>query len=230
MKTIGIIGALPQEIKRLTVGVQEKKTQRYDGVEYHIGKRSGKKLIICSAGMGKANAAATAQVLITRYDVDALVVSGIAGNMNDAIGIGDVVIGKELCYHDADDELLAMSPPGTALYTAHPRLVDAAIQGCRLTAVPFIVGKIATGDTFISDSETKRRIKKAHQPDCVEMEGAAVAQVAMRCDIPFVVLRTMSDNADESFEALGGKTVQELDIAQYADTAAAITNALVDSL
>lgn len=227
LKTIGIMGALPEEVNQITLALQDPKVESYAGVEYHIGKRGAHKLVVCCAGMGKVNAASAAQVLITYYNVDAIIFSGIAGNMCTDIGIGDVVIGRELLYHDAEPRMLAQSAPGTTLYMADPLLLDAVEQGCRLVGARYVVGRIATGDQFVGDPETKKKIQTNCQPHCVEMEGAAVGHVAMRNNIPFVVLRVMSDNSDASIEVLGA---EEFDVGEYVTTASAIVVAAVDAL
>lgn len=227
MKTIGIMGAMPEEVAIIMNALKEKDVTEYAGVQYHIGARNGYKLIVCCAGMGKVNAASTAQVLISHFHVEAIIFSGIAGNMSTEIGIGDVVIGKELCYHDADMRMIAQSAPGTTSYTADPLLVDIVKQGCELTGVKYIVGKIATGDQFIGDVDTKKAIQAACHPDCVEMEGAAVGHVAMRNKIPFVVLRAMSDECVDSIESLGA---EEFEIDSYVKTSSAIVIASIDAL
>lgn len=227
MKKIGIIGALIEEVEQITGALTSVKSEEYAGVIFHSGYRSGIHVVVCCAGMGKTNAAATTQALITKFNVNAVIFSGIAGNMSSEIGIGDVVIGKELCYHDADDRMISQSSPHTALYTADPLLVDAIEQGCLLVGVKYIIGKIATGDQFVGDPELKRSIQKKCGPDCVEMEGAAVAQVSMRNKIPFVVIRTMSDNSDESIESLGAETFE---ISEYVTTASAVVVAALDSI
>lgn len=228
-KTIAILGALSEEVSLIIGALTHVHSEDYAGVTYYMGKRGHQKLVVCCAGMGKANAAATTQVLITRYDAEAIIFSGIAGNMNSEIGIGDVVISRELCYHDAEESMLVQSAPGTALYTADPNLVDAAVQACRLTGVHHIVGRIATGDQFIGDAEVKKGIQATCNPDCVEMEGAAIAQIAMRNHIPFVVIRAMSDNSDISADELRGDA-GSFEIGQYAETAAAISVAMIDAL
>lgn len=227
MKTIGIMGAMPEEVDLIVMGLDHTKQEKYAGVTYTLGQRAGKKVVVCCAGMGKVNAGSTTQVLISHFGVDAVLFSGVAGNMSPKIGIGDVVIGKELLYHDAEHRMLAQSAPGTTTYTADPLLVDAVEQACRLTNVRYLVGRIATGDQFIGDVETKKRIQKAYHPDCVEMEGAAVGHVAMRNNTPFVVLRAMSDDCDESIEALGA---EDFDVGQYVETASAIVVAAIDAL
>lgn len=227
MNTIGILGAIPEEVDQIMMGLNEKRVEVYGGVEYHIGKRNKLNLVVCCAGMGKANAASATQVLITKYNVEAVIFSGIAGNMSSKIGIGDVVIGKTVVYHDAEDRMIAQSSPGTATYTADPLLVDAVEQGCRLANITYIVGKIATGDQFIGDPVTKKAIQKKCHPDCVEMEGAAVGQVSMRNNIPFVVIRAMSDDSDEAIEFLGA---EKFDVSEYVTTASAIVVASIEAL
>lgn len=227
MKTIGIMGAMPEEVDQIVMALEDTETQEYAGVTYTIGSRAGERLVVCCAGMGKVNAGSTAQVLITHFGVEGLFFSGVAGNMSCEVGIGDIVIGKELTYHDADHRMLSQSAPGTATYTADPLLVDAAKQGCELTGTRYLVGRIATGDQFVGDAETKRRIQEQFHPDCVEMEGAAVGHVAMRNKIPFVVLRAMCDNCEESIESLGA---EEFDVSVYVTTSSAIVIAAVEAL
>ena len=176
-------------------------------------------MALCCAGIGKVNAACAAQLLIARFGAKALVFSGIAGNMTDKIGVGDVVIGGTLVYHDADREMISDTFPYLKEFAADPVLVAAAEQACTDAGVKYIVGKIATGDTFVGDSATKNAIAADCAPDCVEMEGAAVAHVA---------LRAMSDNADE--EAYDTLVVKEFDITEYCTTAARICEDLISRL
>ncbi|MDL2218965.1 5'-methylthioadenosine/adenosylhomocysteine nucleosidase [Ruminococcaceae bacterium OttesenSCG-928-O06] len=227
MKKIGVMGAFNEEVELIVGAVKGDREEEYAGVLYHHGRRAGKDLVVCCGGMGKVNAASTAQVLISHFGVDAIIFSGVAGNMSKEIGIGDVVIGKELVHHDGEDRMFAQSAPFTAVYTAHPLLVDAAQQACRLTGVRHLVGRIATGDQFVGDAATKRAIQQKCHPACVEMEGAAVGQVAMRNGVPFVVLRAMSDDAEESIETLGAEL---FDVSEYVKTATAILLATVDAL
>ncbi len=227
MNTIGIMGAMPEEVELIVAALQDATTVQYAGVDYHIGCKGGRKLVVCHGGMGKVNAASTSQVLITHFGVDALIFTGIAGNMSTEIGIGDVVISREVLHHDAEDRMMSQSAPFTALYTAHPMLIEAAKAGCALTGVRHIVGRIATGEKFIGDSDTKADILARCKPDCVEMEGAAVGQVAVRNEIPFVVIRAMSDNSDASVEVLGA---EEFEISEYVKTSSAIVLAAVDAL
>ena len=218
---IGIMGAMPDEVDQLCAKLENVTVEPYGGVEYHRGTLAGKQVVVCCAGMGKANAAATTQVLITRYGAEKIIFSGIAGNMTSKIGIGDVVIGKTVLYHDAQLDMICQNPPYLKEYTGDPALIAAAEKACAEAGVKALTGKIATGDLFVGDSETKA-------PDCVEMEGAAVSQIAAKNDVPCVILRAMSDNADEDgHEVL---VVKKFSIAEYVATATKIVAAMVEAL
>ena len=117
---IGIMGAMPDEVDQLCAKLENVTVEPYGGVEYHRGTLAGKQVVVCCAGMGKANAAATTQVLITRYGAEKIIFSGIAGNMTSKIGIGDVCVGETVVYHDAQNDMIAQSAPFTAclLYTS----------------------------------------------------------------------------------------------------------------
>ena len=204
----GIMGAMPDEVDQLCARLQDVRCEHYAGVEYHCGTLHGKQVVVCCAGMGKANAASTVQVLCTKYGIDRLIFSGIAGNMTSKIGIGDVCVGETVVYHDAQLDMLAQSAPFLEEYHGDPVLVQAALDACEACGVKAIEAKC--------------------QPDCVEMEGAAVSQVAGRNGVPCVVLRAMSDNADESgYEVL---VVKQFSIAEYVKTATEIVAYMIDHL
>ena len=224
----GIMGAMPDEVDQLCARLQDVTCETYAGVDYHKGTLQGKQVVVCCAGMGKANAASTVQVLCTRYGIDRLIFSGIAGNMTSKIGIGDVCVGETVVYHDAELDMLAQSAPFLTEYHGDPALVAAALDACAACGVKVIAGKIATGDTFVGDAATKKAIEEKCRPDCVEMEGAAVSQIAGRNGVPCVVLRAMSDNADESgYEVL---VVKQFSIAEYIKTATDIVTHMIEHL
>ena len=224
----GIMGAMPDEVDQLCAKLENVTVEPYGGVDYHKGTLAGKQVVVCCAGMGKANAAATTQVLITKFGAEKIIFSGIAGNMTSKIGIGDVVIGKTVLYHDAQLDMICQNPPFLKEYTGDPELIAAAEKACAEAGVKALVGKIATGDLFVGDSETKAAIEAKCAPDCVEMEGAAVSQVAAKNGVPCVILRAMSDNADEDgHEVL---VVKNFSIAEYVATATRIVAAMVEAL
>ena len=225
---IGIMGAMPEEVDQLCARLEGVTVEDYGGVRYHRGSLAGRQAVVCCAGMGKANAAATTQVLITKYGAEKIVFSGVAGNMTSKIGIGDVVIGGTVLYHDADMDMLDQNPPYLDEYPGDPDLIAAAEAACAAAGVKAIVGRIATGDRFVGDTATKKQIEAACHPDCVEMEGAAVSQIAAKNGVPCVILRAMSDNADEDgYEVL---VVRDFSIKEYVATATRIVASMLEHL
>ena len=142
---LGIMGAMPDEVDQLCARLENVTVEPYGGVEYHKGTLAGKQVVVCCAGMGKANAAATTQVLITKFCAEKIIFSGIAGNMTSKIGIGDVVIGKTVLYHDAQLDMICQNPPFLKEYTGDPALIAAAEKACADAGVKALAGKIATG-------------------------------------------------------------------------------------
>lgn len=224
----GIMGAMPEEVTQLCEKLTGRTEEEYAGVCYHKGMLGDKQLVVCCAGMGKANAAATTQVLITKYGAERIIFSGIAGNMSSEIGIGDVVIGANVVYHDAEVDMICQSAPFLKEYAGDPEMIRAAMEACEAAGTVYLVGKIATGDRFVGDAETKNAIAAAVEPDCVEMEGAAVSQIAARNGVPCVILRAMSDEADEE----GRERIVEKDfsIDEYIKTATAIVAGMLARL
>lgn len=223
-----IMGAMPDEVDQLAALLEDKKVETYAGIEYVQGLLAGKPVVLCCGGMGKANAASTVQVLVTRYQANRLIFSGIAGNMSSKIGVGDVVIGKDVVYHDAEPDMICQSAPFLKEFKGDDKLVALAEKACSTVGVNYLVGKIATGDQFVGDTATKNAIASKCNPDCVEMEGATVCQIAARNGIPCVVLRAMSDNADEAGrESL---VVKKFSIAEYIATATAIVHEMMKQI
>ena len=132
---IGIMGAMPDEVDQLCARLADVTKENYAGVEYHCGTLQGKQVVVCCAGMGKANAASTVQVLCTKYNIDKLIFSGIAGNMTSKIGIGDVCVGETVVYHDAELSMIAQSAPFQTEYHGDPALVQAALDACEACGV-----------------------------------------------------------------------------------------------
>ena len=128
---LGIMGAMPDEVDQLCARLENVTVEPYGGVEYHKGTLAGKQVVVCCAGMGKANAAATTQVLITKFCAEKIIFSGIAGNMTSKIGIGDVVIGKTVLYHDAQLDMICQNPPFLKEYTGDPALIAGRRESLR---------------------------------------------------------------------------------------------------
>ena len=220
MKTIAVIGAMPEEVTLLKNKLKDLKEEKTAGLTVYIGILGDKKVVLCQSGMGKVAAAAASQLLITKYSADAIINSGIAGNMTNQIGVGDVVLSEEVTYHDAQIDMIKQAYPYMERYKGDERLIAAAKNACDKLGVKAVKGLVATGDLFICEKEVKERIKNFCNPHCVEMEGAAVAHVACKNDIPFIIIRAMSDNADDA--ALEHLVIKKFDMSEYCDTAAKI--------
>ena len=233
MSTIAIIGAMDEEVANIASALSDITVTEEAGVSVTRGTietNKGTRVNVAATvgGMGTVNIAATTQHLIDADQPDAVIFSGIAGNMTSKIGIGDVVIGKTVLYHDAQLDMICQNPPYLKEYAGDPALIAAAEKACAEAGVKALTGKIATGDLFVGDSETKAAIEAKCAPDCVEMEGAAVSQIAAKNGVPCVILRAMSDNADEDgHEVL---VVKKFSIAEYVATATRIVAAMVEAL
>ena len=216
----GIMGALPEEIRLLSENFSDKTTRRVADVDFISGSYAGHTVVLCCAGMGKGNAAAATQILISVFGAQRVVFSGIAGNCSPLLDVGDVAVGSELVHHDIDDLTLENTGLKAEVFHADAALVAAAEAACKKLGVNAVTGRIATGEKFICETEVKNAIIAYCNPLCVEMEGAAVAQVCVKNSVPFVVVRSMSDNADE--EAFEKIVVKQFDCTEYCNTAAAI--------
>ena len=228
MTITAIMGAMPAEVDQICALLDGVTVEPYAGVVYHRGLLGEKPVVVCCAGMGKANAAAAVQVLVTKFGAGRIIFSGVAGNMTDQVGIGDVVVGRRVVYHDTDTDCIVQSAPFLEEFSGDGELVKTALEACAECGVKAIAGTIATGDRFVGDSATKRAIAARVHPDCVEMEGAAVCQIAEKNGVPCVILRAMSDNADEDgHEVL---VVKKFSIAEYVETATKITLGVLERL
>ncbi len=218
---LGIIGAMDVELDLIRESVEVARVDTIAQRIFYSGTIDGIDCVCVKAGIGKVNAALTAEILIMNYNVDALVFTGVAGGINPQLGIGDIVISRRVIYHDfgqivpdtffpwdtvgffADSFLVAIAKEAAANATFDP--IPKKI--CKETGhVPrVIVGRVVTGDQFISSEEKRRWIEETFDADCVEMEGAAVAQVCVINKVPFVIIRSLSDlaneKADVDFEA-----------------------------
>jgi len=173
------------------------------GLEFHMGKMHGKTVVLVCSGIGKVNAATCTQALIDMYGVDYIINVGVAGGLAAELDIGDVVISSDLVHHDMDCVGFGYEPGiiprlETSFFVADAELVRIAKEACEaVTDKKAFVARIGSGDQFVSDSQAKARIWNTFEAYCVEMEGAAIAQTAFLNKIPFVVIRAISDKANE---------------------------------
>jgi len=203
MKTIGIMGAMKIEIAKLREAFQISAERQIAGFVFYSGSYEGVPVVLTTCGVGKVNAACCTQILIDHFAVTAVINTGIAGSMHDEVHFGDVVISDQLTYHDVRPQQMQRLFPFKEHFTASASLVDLAKRsGESVLAKEYKchVGKIVTGEQFVTEQALKQRIADAYHPLCVEMEGAAIAHVAEINEVPFVVIRSISDHADENAE------------------------------
>ena len=198
---IGIIGAMDEEVAMLKEKLTEVQVETKAAMDFYKGKLEGKDVVVVRSGIGKVNAAITAQMMIDRFGAQRIINTGIAGAIHHDLKVLDVVVSRELCYHDYNARFLRDYPPYIDSIRASDLMIEAAVEAFEAIdhgSSCCFVGKIASGDQFIESSEVKNKIVEEHHPMCVEMEGAAIGHACTVNDIPFVIIRTMSDNADEN--------------------------------
>lgn len=192
---IGIITPMAEEKKALTKALKDAETVTFSDLEVLVGQYNQQDVFLAESGIGKVAAATAATILTQVFDVDVLINTGSAGALQKDLAIGDLVIGKELAYFDADVTAFGYEygqlPAQPARFQANDKLVEAFEQ---LTNAK--KGLIVTGDTFVQQSMKESILEHFHDAQLAEMEGAAVAQVATRFNKPFIVLRGVSDQAD----------------------------------
>lgn len=202
MKKIGLIGAMTSEITRFCEDFCAIKT---DVPGIWKGTLCDKEIYICESGVGKVNAAIAAQRLCDLFGVEAIINSGVAGGINEALSKCDIVISERLTYHDFDPiSLLEKYPPYCEYTKADERLVALAEKACEelfeKEGIGYFKGTVVSGDCFVSSSAKVRELRERFDAYCTEMEGAAIAHTATVNKIPFVVIRAISDFADEAAE------------------------------
>ena len=218
MKKLGIIGAMDVEVATLKENMMDKTVRVVAGSAYCEGKLDGLDVVVVQCGVGKVNATLCAQVLIDCFGVTHIVNTGIAGSLNAKLDIGDFVISRDAVYHDMDATNFGYpmcQVPGLSVlaFQADQMLMDAAFQAADQAHPGHVtVGRVATGDQFVAEKTLKERIIVNTGAYCTEMEGAAIAHTAWKNGIPFVIIRAISDKADDSaqmdyptFEAAAAK-------------------------
>ena len=204
MIKLGIIGAMEEEVETLLGLMEEKRESQKAGSRFFDGVLEGLPVTVVQCGVGKVNAALCAQILCDCFGVTHLVNTGIAGSLCADLDIGDLVVSQDAMYHDVDAVAFGYpvgKVPGMDV-TAFP--ADDTLIGYAFAAAEAVnpghtkIGRVASGDQFVASREVKERIIEITKALCTEMEGAAIAQTAYRNQLPFVILRAISDKADDS--------------------------------
>lgn len=216
---LAILGAMPQEVELVATALEGRREVELVGRRFLCGTLRGREVLVAFSRWGKVAAAATVSAAITRFPVESVIFTGVAGGLDSACAVGDIVVGKTLVQHDLDArplfERFEIPLSGIRFIEADPAIE----RGLQLAAERFVErglrdlvsdcsafgvtrpkvheGLIASGDRFVADPGVSRELKAALPSAlCVEMEGAAVAQVCVESKIPFGVVRTISDSAD----------------------------------
>ena len=201
---IGIISAMDTEIDLLLLNADVDHTDHIGGIDFHIGTLCGKDVVIVRAGVGKVLAAAGTAALFNNYNIEALFFTGVAGGVGDDTKVLDVVVATDLVQHDfgsitSEGFLWRPGENGIAgYYPCDEKLVSLAFDAAVsvVGADHTFRGIIATGDQFVASASYVKELQDKFDAIACEMEGAAVAAVCRQYDIPFVVIRAMSDKAD----------------------------------
>lgn len=235
---IGIMGAIPQEIEGIIAVLQDKTTQTIGNRTYYQGLLGKQQVVVVYSRIGKVAAAATASALLLHFHVSEIIFIGVAGGIAPHIEVGDVVIAKDLVQYDMDVSplrpkyeipLLNKTYFETSITRSyqvkqhienflnpavlHTKIAADELKKFAIHQPKVYVGTIASGDQFFSTDLQKERLQQAlPQVLCVEMEGAAVAQICYEYQVPCSVIRTISDKANQeasfSFESFVQKISQ----------------------
>ncbi|MEG2564154.1 MAG: 5'-methylthioadenosine/adenosylhomocysteine nucleosidase [Bacilli bacterium] len=196
MNCIGIITAMEVEALLIKKEMAELEMVEYAGVIYCKGMIRGKNVVLLTCGIGKVNAAIYTQILIDKFQVNTIIHTGIAGSMDDKVKHLSLVVGLDLTYYDVRKEQMINWFPKQSTFKSDASLVELLMKNAPKDTLQ---GLIVTGDDFISERSKKEKIKQNYQEAlCIEMEGSAVAHTAFVNKVPFVVIRCISDLADNS--------------------------------
>ena len=223
MVKLGIIGAMDIEVALLKENMENLTVETHADMAFYTGTLWGVSAVVVQSGIGKVNAAMCAQILCGHYGVSHIVNTGIAGSLDKDLDIGDLVISRDAIYHDFDLRFWGRpigQVPGfdVTAFPADEKLINLALAAAETVNPGHArLGRIASGDQFICSKEQKERIIAGTQGICAEMEGAAIAHAAYRNGVPFVIIRAISDKADDSaqmdyptFEAIAARRCAEV--------------------
>ena len=205
MKTIVIIGSMEVEVAILKEKMEDVRIIKKASMDFYEGILAGKKVVVVRSGIGKVNAGICAQILADVFSVDAIINTGIAGSLNKNINIGDIVLSTDVVQHDMDATGFGyrkgqIPQMPVFFFNADDNLRRLAAEVCKEVNpdIQVFEGRIASGDQFVCDQDVKNRIVSEFSAYATEMEGAAIGQAAYLNEIPFLVVRAISDKADGS--------------------------------
>ena len=203
---LGIIGAMAVEIAALKENMENMRETTRAGMVFYEGKLQGVDAVVVQCGIGKVNAAMCTQILCDCFHVTHMVNMGIAGSLCAELDIGDLVISRDAIHHDFDLHFWGRpigQVPGfdVTAFPADEKMIELAFATAEAVNPGHTkIGRVASGDQFICSKEQKEKIIADTQGICAEMEGASIAHTAYRNGVPFVIIRAISDKADDSAE------------------------------
>ena len=206
MKKLGIIGAMAVEVETLKSEMKNLQVVQKAGMEFYDGVLEDMNVVVVQCGVGKVNAAMCAQVLCDCFQVTHLVNTGIAGSLCADLDIGDLLVSRDAMYHDFDVqhfgyEMGEVPGMGVLTFDADEEMIALAYEAAEAVNPGHSrIGRVASGDKFVAEKAVKEDIIAKTSALCTEMEGTAIAHVAFRNKLPFVILRAISDKADDSAE------------------------------
>ena len=207
MSKIGIIGAMELEVESLQAEMTITKITDKANMKFYEGTLNGADVVIVRSGIGKVNAALCTQILADLFGVTHIINTGVAGSLNAQLNIGDILISRDALHHDMDVTIFGYQPgevPGLGFreFPADENMMRLAKAACEKANpdINVIYGRVVSGDQFISGNEVKEKLIQEFRGDCTEMEGASIAHGAWLNGIPFVIIRAISDKADNSAE------------------------------
>lgn len=193
----GIIGALPEEVGLLCNAMEIESQEQHYGSTFYCGRLEGQQVVVVCCSIGKVNAALCTSLVIREMKADVIINVGIAGAMDKQLKVLDVVLSTNVAFHDTAP-IMKDYYPFRMDFDADEKLLSLALHACKqLGEFTYYSGRIATGDVFVQGGKVKQRIIEHLVPMCVEMEGAAIGQTAFVNEKPFLIIRTMSDSADD---------------------------------
>ena len=200
MVRYGIIAAMQEEMQEIEKIMKEKETKKIYELNFINGKINNTEVVLVEASVGKVNAARTTQILIDNFKVDAIINVGSAASANDELDIGDIVIGNKIVQHDFDITAFGHPKGYISNVGQYMESDNSLIEKMKHTILnmqdndfKIKIGTIATGDIFCTELKMKEKIRNKFEADAIEMEGAAIAQVCKLDNIPFLVIRSISD-------------------------------------
>ena len=202
---LGIIGAMDEEVAKIKEEMTDVTVTTVAGMDFYEGKLGKRDAVVVRSGIGKVNAGMCTQILADRFRISAVINTGIAGSLRNEINIGDIVLSTDTVQHDMDASGFGYKKGqiprvDTFSFPADQALLELA-EECSRRVNPEIQafkGRVVSGDQFISDKEKKQWLIETFDGYCTEMEGAAIAQAAYLNQIPYLVIRAISDKADDS--------------------------------